>query len=530
MGTDSRITEAFEFQAGNYSLLYSAGEVRCRETGKSHVSQSVALTVYLTELLKNQIQGNREGVDFDAVPRVGNSRHTVHMSNLRKIIKGIVTDEDIVNAAIPPSDSNNVYKTFFDKVVPHVIDSSNSLLGSRGDEDVYTEMRRFVAEAEHHMGELIEDLVLLYGRDLQDFFLRTRSGKRLPVFVMDEARFGTPTWPLPVSKGTRSAADRGRHSLVRQRFIENGKLYNGNIYRLDTATPGSWTLGKTRYFDVLDSCDILRARIFGEWGQAYASGVVARRKVLEASPWVAEWLGHVRAIRTGDFSTYCAGLAMNMPIFVSHGRDLVLLLAEGAATKAAGGGKLHVCPAGMMEFYKNTLAPTVSFNDFRTMMVRELYEEAFKSPVLVEEEVHQLLEGDFASSEHFDDVTATQGTACGFDFLEVLFNRTEKWMEEDMGNSTPLRLSRHVRSLTSDAKTYQVIDAFRLRPEIIMPVHLDYVPNLFLGWEYKGTSIDLQHFSSLDDLETYVDGHMTKWAEPGLAGLYLTARDLLAES
>lgn len=533
LSAEDKTAYGYSFRFGAYSFSLKFGTITCHETGTEMSPGTSAFKDYLPLLLEDQLKGPGLGVVFHGI-RLASTSYAYQVGQIRKVLGQLTGSADVVRHAIPRGEPVEVgaaeepktrYRSNFTDIKRVQADAKDSLT-----QEEAREQNSLVALAEARLDDVMADLIEIAPDVLTDFFAQTDGGHRLPVFVMDEETFGRPSWPLPVVEDVCSAPDRGRMSLVQQRVAEGARLYNGHIYRLVEARPGAWRLGKTRYVDILDDCDILRARIFAEWGAVCAQPAEERQAVLRQSPWVAEWLERVRAIKAGHFGGYCAGMAVNMPIFFALHGELYLLLGHGSLDKAAGGGKLHVCPAGMMEFHRNTLLKEVRFETVRTIITRELYEEVFHSQVLVEAHVHEHLEGIFRLPQAGPGGMHSDAGGGGFPFLESLFTLAEAHMGRMGPENTPLRLSRHVRSLPEDTtRTYQIVDAFRLRPEIVIPICLDYQPELFLGWEYLHVTPDMLKIGGAEDLDAYVAEHKGRWAEPGLAGMYLAARDYLAD-
>lgn len=514
-----------------------AREFRNLRTGVQTNASGALFTTYLAALLDKAMESPADpAVMKSAFDATGRSNHAVSINGLRKKFSDLMKGADTLKILPAGRRSQKIttYRINVTDVRPIMYSDENSLL-TDGDNpmEAYLEMNANRAAGEAQLPELMTRLQELFPTDLDGFFFRTDSGTMLPFHVMDEATYGKPNWPLPVVPDTLATPgkDRGSSSLVDQRWLEGANLYNGFIYQLMTASPDGWSLGRTRYFDILDSCDILRDRILAVWGKVCKNPTRADQdKALKTSPYVQEWLENVRAIRRGDFSTYAAGIAMNMPILAVSGGALTLLMGKGAAGKATGGGKNHVCPAGMLEFFRNSRRDDVSFEDFRTYVVKELYEEGLRDPILEDDNVRNALQGNLPLSEIRTLETLPDDDSYGdyvdTAYLEGLFDMTEKRMKEfGTGTASALALSKQARSLAPDTQTYQVLDAFRLRPEIIIPIFPTELPNLFLGWEYKGITPDIRTFTSADDLETLAREEWAKWAEPGLAGLYLAARD-----
>jgi len=515
-----------------------AGEFRNIRTGTTISLSGALFNTYLATLLERARQHpETPEVLASTFDKGGRSDHAVALTTLRdkfsQLIPGI--NPLRVLPAAKRSGNGPIYKLHnIEDIQPIFYSPENSLLEyGFTPMRVYQEMNAKRALGEARLPELMDRLQTLFPADLDGFFFRTDGGITLPFHLMDEATYGRPSWPMPVVDDAKSTPgrNRGPSSLVDQRWLEGANLYNGFIYQLMSASPEGWSLGRSRYFEVLDSCDFLRDRILGVWGEVCEdSSIKHQNKALEGSVFVHEWLENIRAIRRGDFSTYAAGVAMNMPILAVNGGGLTLLMGEGAAVKAAGGGKYHVCPAGMFEFFRHTRAEEVSFRDFRTYMTKELYEEGFRDPMLDDDNVRNVLQGNLPLSEIRTVETLPDDNSYGdyveTAYLEGLFDIMEERLKGfGLGAASALALSKHVRALGEDTPTYQVLDAFRLRPEIIMPIFPDNLPNLFLGWEFKGVTADQRHLNSVEDLERLAREELAKWAEPGLAGLYLASRD-----
>ncbi|UWQ05939.1 hypothetical protein [Aliiroseovarius crassostreae] len=515
-----------------------AGEFRNTRTGASTSASGALFTTYLSALLERAHQSpETPEVSASAFDATGRSDHPVALNALRKkfaeLIEG-VKPLSVLPAGKRSGHGPNYKLQNIEDIQPILYSPENSLLehgvNAMG---AYQEMNAKRALGQARLPELMRRLQALFPGDLDGFFFRTDGGTILSFHLMDEATYGRPSWPMPVVDDAKATAgkDRGPSSLADQRWLEGANLYNGFIYQLMSASPEGWSLGRSRYFEILDSCDFLRDRILGVWGEVCEDPSVERQnKALEGSAFVQEWLENIRAIRRGDFSTYAAGVAMNMPILAVNGGALTLLMGEGAADKAAGGGQYHVCPAGMLEYFRNSRAEKVRFRDFRTYMVKELYEEGFRDPMLDEENLRNALQGNLPLSEIRTVETLPEEDSYGdyvdTAYLEGLFDMIEKRMKKfGSGSASALALSKHARGLGKDTPTYQVLDAFRLRPEIIMPIFPDNLPNLFLGWEYKGVTADQRHLRSIEDLERLAHEECTRWAEPGLAGVYLASRD-----
>lgn len=534
---------SFEFEGQILEFDYQGKEAINRATGETVTYDGSLFSFYFKELLDAAATAKSEQdrmVAFDDIPsNLAWSDHNVALRDLRNLLVPLIGERGRLR--LLPRGKKSDRGTLFHLAVPEVSRTSHTGATSllvEGDDpmQVYNNMNALRARGEAEVSQLMRRLTALFPAELEGFFFRTNQGTILPFHHMDDTGSGRLTWPLKVLSDDEASPGKERHeySLKDQRWLEGARMYNGHIYQLMQANGGSWVLGRTRYFDVLDACDFLRDRVLADWGRVCDDpSTQVQNRALEGSAHVQEWLENVKAIRRGDFSTYAAGIAMNMPIFASQNGKMHLLMGKGAVEKATGGGKYHVCPAGMLEFFKNNSAEELSFRDFRTYLVKELYEEGFKHPFLTDETTQNVLQGNLPlkesnsrtlppADEDFGDYVSTK-------VLEDCFDRTEDLLRQgSSGLASALSLSEQARSITEQTRSYQILDAFRLRPEIITPLFTNDLPELFLGWEYKGYIPDNMPITSMDALEAMAKEDMAQWAEPGLAGVYLALRDHFA--
>ncbi len=145
-------------------------------------------------------------------------------------------------------------------------------------------------------------------------------------------------------------------------------------------------------------------------------------------------------------------------------------------------------------------------------------------PLFVEQEVQEKLEGQWFDVKTADDGRSrylTQGEVYGLDHLQMLFAQLlEKWKVKGAG---PKPLNALLDMDISAWQPFFIVDAFRLRPEFIMPMYLDQSVEVFTNWEYEGFREDVLKFQNQTDAETLVNTQMLSWAEPGIAAAYLGA-------
>lgn len=518
----------YVFRYGNFEFEFQAGSLSClnHTPPRTAGGKSAPFRDFLPKFLASYDPQTKCGEMEAKTGEALNSQKT-QVNSLRKTFSEITGVPDFGSTIIPRRQDGGPFRMLIDSL---------TVKGPQISDDLLAEDRRqneMIALAEPQIPLLMDLLVELYPF-LDGFFFKTNSGVRLPFFEMTPERFGTPNWPLPIHDDVVQAPKR-KHSLKDQRWREKAKLYNGNIYRLVKADKEyGWSLGKAKYFDILDSCDILRVKILTDFGSVLHLDHDSQKNALSQSPWVNEWLRNVKAVMTGDFSGFVAGMATNMPLFYNdENGNLALVLAQGSNDKAAGHGKLHVMPAGMIEFYKNTLSSKLPFESYRTILTKELYEEAFKHKSILNENIYDALEGNFLDHQHESDFPEQPPEGCpgGWNnaFLEGLFNEAEAGMQLKGETFPPLALSRKIRSLPEDTLTFQIVDAFRLRPEIIVPVKLNFAPSVALSWEYHPSIPDHHVFTSLSALDSYVEKNLQRWAEPGLAAAYLGARAIFTK-
>lgn len=363
-----------------------------------------------------------------------------------------------------------------------------------------------------HMSKLMDRLQENYKEELEGFFYKTTNGNSLPFWEIPTEQFGLPNFPLPIVDTEHYPADdRGEDSFCEQREILGSRLYPGNIYRLLNAAPNEWQLARTVYTDLIDSCDYLRARIFAGWAEVYTSrDDTAQNNFIKNSPLIVEWLERIRQIKTGNFSTYLAGMAFTIPIFkIEKDQSITLFMGKSSKKKASGGGMFHCCPAGMLEFGGDYDANELSFNDWRTYVLKELIEETLKDDETKSTAIIDTLDND---SKDLFSLTSLR---------PILKQVIENW---DGDKKAVVAANKFKNIQFGEAPCFVIVDAFRLRPEIIMPLFIDEDLRILPNWEYKGRVNEIRNFQSFEDAEGSLVGQLTQWAEPGLAAALLSSK------
>lgn len=103
------------------------------------------------------------------------------------------------------------------------------------------------------------------GKDYMPFFL-TNDGVRLPLIYLDYKNKCPFHFPLVVDK--EFYEEKKPDSLFNQRFNSGRDLYNGSIFCLRNQE-GEYSLGKTHYSSILDSCDYISSRMKEYWMKSY---------------------------------------------------------------------------------------------------------------------------------------------------------------------------------------------------------------------------------------------------------------------
>lgn len=497
-------------------------DVECCElhnitAGKRKSSISIAFTHYLVDLLDvapNVVDFNNPNSEvYKLTHDKSDPRHDGPLGKLRELFRHVMPVDypKLSNRAWPINVAKGKY-WLQAEVIKVSEPRTESAVSSNDLTKDYAEWNKNVEIAEKNMPQLMNVLVELYP-ELDDFFHRLNDGSRLPFHILNEEQYGRPKFPIEVEDyGPKEVRrERGDYSIRKQRDPEGARLFNGSIYRLTKATKSEWTIARGDYYTSLESCDYLRREILRLWGECVLTSDVEQAKLrIRSSPAVAEWLANIRQIRKkGDFTGYCAGMAFTMPVFYSQGSKLTLVCARGSTKKATGGGKYHCCPAGMLEYYRNTRADFLEFNDLRTYMIKELIEETMADEEFVEKDIQARLNARDMS----------RGDGLNLRRLERMFEKlSSKWQKN--GDFTELfDLARKFKE--PEFHPYFVLDAFRLRPELIKPVYFKDQIQIFLNWEYDGKLEDARHYRSIDDLQKSLKEEAFEWAEPGLAAALL---------
>lgn len=449
----------------------------------------------------------------------------VHINSIRRLLKDLTCNPDF--------EPKNTLKTVHSggyHITPEGFDAQIIWENDEFSREEDAALNRAEAKGYENMSLLMEDLAALYPEDLSDFFYKSDTGAPLPFFLIDPEKFGRFSFPAPISEAPLAPPDRGAKSLVRRRKAAGREVYDGKNYRLIKADKDGWQLGRTSYFKLVDDCDYLKSYILAGWGLVCEDPKAVRKSFLLNDPTVKEWLTRVRQIKRGDFSSYHAGISFNTPIFrkVSNNNTLELLHARGSFEKQADGGKLHVCPAGMLEYSWGVAEETaLTAEDFGTYALKEMIEETLRSDAFSLEEKIKYLD----SQKSIGDMIAAGALRkhC-LDLVEGLRHEIEVHnisIANSAGELVDLSLEAADESikLPQDLATrplYAIVDAFVLRPELIVPIFVEKPLDLLLNWENE--KADRRSFRNLQDVEGLLS-EADKWAAPGLAAAYLTAKE-----
>ncbi|MDR0548004.1 MAG: hypothetical protein LBI10_01105 [Deltaproteobacteria bacterium] len=401
--------------------------------------------------------------------------------------------------------------------------------------------------AEKRIPDLIDSILKVHD-DLTPFFYQERIGHpRLQFFLMDPRTFGRPSFRrgLTITDSPSIPPDRGEDGLlnIRRAYSFSNKkpfhIYPGLIYRLISTgrRSSSWSLGRTVYTDLIESCDYLAFRIKSGWQTAMSKGEAAVTKFLKTDPAVLEWRDLIKQILVGDFSHYLAGLAFSSPIFqvVDKGQHIKLLMGLGSSAKQANYG-MHVAPAGMLEFAQGDDDNSLTLKNFQTILAKELIEETLVGKNF--EAVKDNYKRKFSVMEaaiSVDGVPFPQNFG-GYPFQtnlvrliiedDILPHWDNYWVKTPPSKT----LLQKALSFNPDQQpSFWIVDSFTLRPEIITPIFVtEDLPNM-LSWEYEETQKETKQFNNMDEVRNYVAETRSSWAAPGLAAMYLGAKHFFGE-
>lgn len=385
-------------------------------------------------------------------------------------------------------------------------------------------------EANPHIHAIMNALVSNFN-DLDNFFYKTgHRGTRLQFHLLSQEICGTPSFPIPITGESPPAPDRGQKSLLRLRGLQNKPTYAGHIYRLHTVDKNEWTLGRTVYTELIDDCDFYNLHIKARWMQ------IGDSPELFKSDLVQSWYKRTQDIRSGKFSGYLAGLAFSIPLFQIDGQgNLKLLMAKGSAAKQAGGGLKHVVPAGMLEFSNvDKRNAELTLSAFQTYLAKELIEETLLFSQKLDKKCHRL----FKQLESVPPLEAADHVWPLEDAGDVLPVETLRqliethllddwdsvWGEGKKPSQTVLREVLNRAPNDPGKPCFFIVDAFCLRPEIILPVYTTEDLEMAVNWENDAASVEKVSFASYSALEDWVAQNYHMWTAPGIAAAFLGAK------
>lgn len=349
----------------------------------------------------------------------------------------------------------------------------------------------------------------------------------LPFIVPQQNRI---LFPMKIENSPIKIKDKNHQdSLLLQRKVLYAKLYNGNIFRLvkQNINTGVWTLARSTYFDILDSSDYISSRLKAYY-QQYIEYPDHKSKE-QFMTILNIWKNRLKQIMLGDFSHYSAGLAFSIPTFrILDNGGLQLLCAKGSQHKATGSGKMHVCPAGMLEFWGMTNISELTFKDFKSIATKELFEET----VLSDQALRDIATDTLSPFKYYLDCFTDSGDP---DKLCANFSTIDLHAEELIKQWDQIWLTfkkkvpsldavKALRGLKDSHTAFMVIDALNFRPEIIQPIYIYGALNQLVNWEYDHESVMVVTWENLQELNQWVKENYIHWCAPGLSAAYLGAK------
>ena len=255
------------------------------------------------------------------------------------------------------------------------------------------------------------------------------------------------------------------------------------------------------------------------------------------------WEKRADDVLNNMFSNYIAGIAFSAPTFrIEDNGSLSLMFAEGSPSKQAGAGQKHVCPAGMLEFFKPLDAgQELTLRQFKAIICKELLEETvFGSEFsLKEDSIYSHYVSQFSNSLPGKTLTSTNDLMNTIENVlipnwDCIWSDFPYWQElfrkGDKPRSPSLMPLRSIQNFDPDEDPYfTIVDALCFRPEIIIPIYQQDPLEALVNWEYKhdnnlGDAFEKYTWESIEQLEDWVVREAPSWCAPGIAAAYLGAR------
>lgn len=386
--------------------------------------------------------------------------------------------------------------------------------------EIHEENQR--SEAEIKNSDLMS-LLLEKSNILSDMLYKTPLGDFLPFISLEQSI----QFPLLIDNHIMPVENTWKDSFKKQREALGARMYDGQNLRALHIKDNQLTVGKSSYFSVLDSADYIASRL-----KVYHH----QKKESEFDRVFKIWSERLIAIRDNNqFNSYNSGIAFSMPIFqIREDGGLNVLAAKNSQFKAAGSGKRHVSPAGMLEIFSYAKNSEINFEEFKTICAKELLEETVFGEVSLTLAKDNL----FLSilSPFFDNVHLTRQDGLTFvafrDFIQVIeHNWQEIWDSlnyvKNYPNKAALSALLDMSEDTFYRSSYFVLDFANLRPEFIVPIYITEPLNKIVNWEYElDGEIDnnILSFKSLNELNHWVKRDLDEFCSPALAAIYLGAK------
>lgn len=334
-------------------------------------------------------------------------------------------------------------------------------------------------------------------------------------------------FPVAIDTKTSSVQHKYQDSLLKQRKLLNAKLYNGYIYRLlkHNQQTGELTLANCRYFDSLDSADYLSSRLKVYHQKSIQEGM----ENIELLRVVKIWQERMAGVLQGDFSGYNSGFGFSLPIFrVLYDGGLELLSLKGSEQKAIWAKKQQICPSGTLEYWSEYSNTTLTFENFKTIVTKELFEENLLGDAHVCEKIIKT----FPNLRHCLSCLIDGGEpseiGMSFDMIKTAYREVVNlwdgiWRRIDM---TPPSLEPlwQIESTQDTSKLFLIIDGLNHRPEIVFPLYVENELSTMVNWEYSGEDIEIIRWKNIEELNDWVKSCYKAWSTPSLAAAYLGAK------
>lgn len=318
------------------------------------------------------------------------------------------------------------------------------------------------------------------------------------------------------------------NSLLEQRKILNATLYNGSIYRLLTQNQETHqlTLGCCGYFDTLDSADYLSSRLKFFYQK---HNNLVKQPSKELIDMENLWKKRMSEVLKGDFSHFNSGFGFSLPIFkILKDGGLELLCTQSSQQKAIWASKKQVFPSGTLEYWSPINNKKLTFNNFKSIATKELFEESLLGNSLINKKIISQFPALQVYLSMLIDKDNPEEMCVDFDTIDNSTNNIIKMWDKiwsEIKEPQPsLESLLTLKNAKNSTQAFLIVDALNFRPEIVFPLYIQGELNKVVNWEHDHTKLKIISWKNISELNIWLKDEYGSWATPSLAAAYLGAK------